>query len=213
MEELNNLKVSEENQVVSLSKAVSEILSSENRSLSLGEASDKLNSYIVKIKDLVDTGDITLDELSEEIVKHIKDKEEVVPNSLAQLLIGCVGDKNSCLMKAEKPEDVPFLYNHQGNNLQPLSKNNNPLTEDSVAVVYFSGNPEKISIESLKFLEDQGFHKLRIEYKDVNSANYKVINVDNLKKYIYSKPEQDIYRSVMILGFILLLIFALHKMQ
>lgn len=200
-------------QIVNLSKAVSEILSSKNRSLSLGEASQELNNYIIHIKELVDNGSITLNDLSNEIVKHIKNKDEIIPNSLAQLLIGCVGDKNSCLMKQEKPEDVPFIYNHQTQKLQPLSKENTPFSDDSTAVLYITGSPEKINIESLKFLEDQGFKKLRIEYKDVNSANYKVINVDNLKKYIYTQPEKDIYKSVFIIGFILLLIFILYKFQ
>lgn len=200
-------------QIVNLSKAVTEILSSKNRSLSLGEASQELNNYIIHIKELVDNGSITLNDLSNEIVKHIKNKDEIIPNSLAQLLIGCVGDKNSCLMKQEKPEDVPFIYNHQTQKLQPLSKENTPFSDDSTAVLYITGSPEKINIESLKFLEDQGFKKLRIEYKDVNSANYKVINVDNLKKYIYTQPEQDIYKSVFIIGFILLLIFILYKFQ
>lgn len=199
---------------ISLSKAVSELLSSKNKNKSLGEASDELNNYIIKIKDLVDTGDITLEELREEITKHLNSKEVIVPNSLAQLLIGCVGDKETCLMKPEKPEDVAFLYNTQHQKLQSLSKNNIPLTDDSVAVLYLTGNPNKINLESLKFLEEQGFKKLRIEYKDIKSANYKVINVDNLKRYIYSRPnDNNIFQSIMILAFLLLIIFTLYRIQ
>ena len=201
-------------QKTDLSKAVSELLSNENKNKSLGEASVELNDYIIKIKELVDEGEITLEELRIEITKHLKTKQDIVPNSLAQLLIGCVGDSNACLMKAEKPEDVPFLYNHQTAKLQPLSKLKAPLTTGSVAVLYVNANPDKINLESLKFLEDIGFKKLRIEYKDVKSSNYKIINVDNLKKYIYSKPdEKDIYQSIMILGFLLVLIFALYKLN
>jgi hypothetical protein len=200
---------------VSLSKAVSELLSSKNKNKSLGEASLELNDYIIKIKDLVDAGDITLEQLREEITKHLDSKEVIVPNSLAQLLIGCVGDKETCLLKPEKAEDVAFLYNTQKGKLQALSKINTiPLTEDSVAVLYLTGNPNKINLDSLKFLEEQGFKKLRIEYKDIKSANYKVINIDNLKRYIYSKPDDaNIFHSVMILGFLLLLIFALYRIQ
>jgi hypothetical protein len=203
------------NYSVTLSKAVSELLSNQNKDLSLGEASEELNSYIIKIKDLVDTGDVTLDQLREEITKHLKAKQVIVPNSLAQLLVGCVGDKETCMMKAEKPEDVPFLYDHQSGKLKPFSKNNSsPLTDDSVAVLYLTGDPGKINIESLKFLEEKGFAKLRIEYKDVNSSNYKVINIDNLRRYIYTKPQdKDIYQSIMILGFLLMLIFILYKIQ
>lgn len=202
------------NYTITLSKAVSELLASNNKDKSLGEASEELNSYIIKIKELVDEGDVTLEELREEITKNLNSEQEVVPNSLAQLLIGCVGDNESCLMKAEKPEDVPFLYNPQTHKLQPLTKLKNPLTNDSVAVLYVTGNPDKINIESLKMLEESGFKRLRIEYKDIKSANYKVINIDNLKRYIYSKPnDKDTFQSVMILGFLLLLIFVLYKLQ
>lgn len=204
-----------QNYTITLSRAVSEILSNDNKDKSLGEASSELNNYMIKIKDLVDSGEVTLDELREEITKHLKSKEDVVPNSLAQLLIGCVGDKETCLMKPEKPEDVPFLYNSNHNILQPLAKGNNlPLTNDSTAVLYLTGNPEKINVDSLKFLEEQGFKKLRIEYKDIKSSNYKVININNLKRYIYSKPnETDIYKSVAFLGFLILLIFIIYKLQ
>ena len=200
---------------LSLSKAVSELLSNKNKDKSLGEASDELNDHIIKIKELVDEGEITLDELRKEITKHLNNKEDILPNSLAQLLIGCVGDKETCLMKAEKPEDVAFLYNNQKGKIQPLSKNNtSPLTNDSVAVLYLTGNPDKINIESLKFLEERGFRRLRIEYKDIKSASYKIINIDNLKRYIHSKPnEKNIYQSIMILGFLLLIIFALYRIQ
>lgn len=201
-------------EAVTLSKAVSELLSNKNRDKSLGEASEELNNYIIKIKELVDEGDVTLEDLREEITRHLKNNKEIVPNSLAQLLIGCVGDTEACLMKAEKPDDVPFLYNHQISKLQPLSKINSPLTSDTVAVVYVTGNPDKINLEALKFLEDSGFKKLRIEYKDIKSSNYKVINIDNLKRYIYSKPnDKDIFQSIMIVGFLLLIIFFLYKIQ
>jgi hypothetical protein len=202
------------NYTITLSKAVSELLSATNKDKSLGEASEELNNYIIKIKELVDEGDVTLEELREEITKNLNSDQEVVPNSLAQLLIGCVGDSESCLMKAEKPEDVPFLYNPQTHILQPLGKMKTPLTNDSVAVLYVTGSPDKINVESLKMLEDSGFKKLRIEYKDIKSANYKVINIDNLKRYIYSKPtEKDALQSIMILGFLLLIIFMLYKLQ
>jgi len=198
----------------SLSKAVSEILAPSNKSLSLGEASEKLNSYIIEIKELVDSGDISLDELRDEITKHLDSQEKIIPNSLAQLLVGCVGDKESCLMKQEKAEDIPFIYDNKTDKIRALSKNVLPLTDDSVAVLYLTVNPKKINIGIFKYLEAKGFKKIRIEYKDTNSSTYKVINIDNLKRYIYSKPtEKDIYQSIVILGFLLVLIFILYKIQ
>ena len=198
----------------SLSKAVGEILSPSNKSLSLGEASEKLNSYIITIKELVDSGDISLDELRDEITKHLDGEEKIIPNSLAQLLIGCVGDKDSCLMKQEKAEDIPFIYDSETDTIRALSNVVLPLTNDSTAVLYLTDHPKNIKTGIFKYLESQGFKKLRIEYKDTNSLNYKVIDIDNLKRYIYSQPaEKDIYQSLAILGFILLLVFILYKIQ
>lgn len=198
----------------SLSKAVSEILSPSNKNLSLGEASEKLNSYIIEIKELVDSGDISLDDLRDEITKNLNNTEKIIPNSLAQLLVGCVGEKESCPLKQEKGEDVPFMYDSKNDVISPLSKHVLPLTSDSVAVLYLTDHPKKINLNIFKYLENKGFKKLRIEYKDTNSANYKVIDIDNLKRYIHSKPsEKDIYQSLVILGFILVLIFILYKMQ
>jgi hypothetical protein len=206
---------------LTLSKAVSELLSHSNKNKVLGEASKELNDYIIKIKDLVDTGDITLEELRNEITKHIKKEENIMPNSLAQLLVGCVGDKETCLMKQENPEDVPFIYDHKSAKLHPLSKNKgSPLTNDSIAVLYSTCSPEKINIDSLRFLENRGFKKLRIEYKDVKSSSYKIINLDNLKSNSFQPyikdlltEEKDIYKNILSLGFILLLIFFIYKMQ
>ena len=91
--------MNEQNYKSSLSQAVSELLSPENKNLSLGEASEQLNDYIIKIKDLVDSGDINLEDLKNEIAKNLNNTDKIVPNSLAQLLVGCVGDKDACLMK------------------------------------------------------------------------------------------------------------------
>lgn len=197
-----------------LSGAISEILSQDNRDKILGESSEKLHNYMIKIKNLIDTGEMSLNELRDEINKNLKNKTDIIPNSLAQILIGCVGDENTCALKTEKPEDVAFFYNFKTKKLQSLSENTSPLTKDSVAVLYITDSVEKIDLDSLQFLDNQGFEKLRIEYKDVKSSSYKVINIDNLKRYIYFKPgENDIYKSLVILGFLLLIIFMLYRYE
>lgn len=196
-----------------LSIAVAKLLSEENKTKSLGEASKELNHYIIQIKELVDTGSITLDELKREIVKHIKKKDDIIPNSLAQILVGCVGENDVCLLKSEKPEDVPFAYDFKTDKLMALSKYNEPITDDTYAVLYITGDPQKISVDSFKLLELKGFKKIKIEYKDIGSSSYKVINIDNIRKYINSKPEKNIMHSVMIIGFILLLILIFYNIQ
>ena len=197
------------NEIIKLSDAVAKLLDRDNKNKSLGEVSQELNDYIIEIKELVDTGDITYDELKEEISKHMKGEEKILPNSLAQLLIGCVGGTDSCPMKKESPEDIPFAYDNKTKKLIPMSKFTSPLTEDTYAVIYISGDPRNVSVESLRDLEIAGFKKLRIEYKGIEQSSYKTINIDNLKRYIYSKPEKDSNAGIMVMVFIVMVALIL----
>lgn len=195
--------------IVKLSDAVAKLLQSDNKNKSLGEVSQEMNDYIIQIKDLVDSGDITYDDLNAEIYKHITKEDNIVPNSLAQLLVGCVGGQNACPMKKESPEDIPFAYDIKKKKLIAMSKFTSPLTEETYAVVYISGDPKNISIESLKDLELKGFKKLKIEYKGFQDSGYKTINIDNIKRYIYSKPEEGNYQNIMVVLFIVSLVLVL----
>ena len=65
-----------------------------------------------------------------------------------------------------------------------------------------------MDIESLKYLEDIGFRKLKIEYKTVASANYKTLYVENLSKYIYSQSEKGDDNLLYVIGAIILLIIC-----
>lgn len=117
-------------------------------------------------------------------------------------------------MKQEKAEDVAFVYDYKSKKLNPLSVINNPLTPDSTAVLYLTCHPKNISNDIFIYLQNLGFKKVKIEYKDVNSPVYKTINIDNLKNYIYSKPsDKDIYQSIVVVGFLLLLVFIIYKLQ
>jgi hypothetical protein len=189
------------NEIIKLSDAVAKLLDQDNKNKSLGEVSQELNDYIIEIKELVDTGDITYDELKEEI--------KTLPNSLAQLLMGCVGGTDSCPMKKESPEDIPFAYDNKTKKLIPMSKFTSPLTEDTYAVIYISGDPRNVSVESLRDLEIAGFKKLRIEYKGIEQSSYKTINIDNLKRYIYSKPEKDSNVGIVVMVFIVMVALIL----
>ena len=90
-----------------------------------------------------------------------------------------------------------------------MSKFTSPLTEDTYAVIYISGDPRNVSVESLKDLEIAGFKKLRIEYKGIEQSSYKTINIDNLKRYIYSKPEKDSNAGIMVMVFIVMVALIL----
>ena len=202
-----------EEQIVKLSDAVAKLLSEENKDRSLGEVSELLNEYIIEIKELVDSGGITYDELRNEIYKHIDVDNGIIPGSVSQLLIGCMGDSESCPLKSEMPEDVPFAYDINLKKIIPMSKSTTPITENTYAILYITGDPRRISIDSLKELEHRGFKKLRIEYKEISSINYKKINIDNLEKYIFRQPEKTSFNPLVVLGFIALLFFILYKFR
>lgn len=197
---------------IALSDAVAKLLSEDNKDKSLGEVSEELNSYIVQIKDSIDSGDITYDRLRDEIFKHLKNRKEAKPGSLAQLLIGCTGDTDThCPMRKEEAKDISFIYDEKNSKLIPMTRFLNPLTEDTYAIIYFTGNPGEISIDSLKYLEDAGFKKVRLEYKEVGSSSYKSIDIENLKRYIDSAPEKENHNNLLLLIFIMLLVLVIYS--
>jgi len=198
---------------INLSEAINKLLSVENKDKSFGEVSEELNEYVVNIKEAVESGDLTYETLQKEISKHLQDGDKTIPGSLAQLLIGCVGDKAACPLNSNKAQDIPFVYDNKYNKIFPLSKQEKPYSENNYAVLYFTGQPKNLNINSLKYLEEIGFNKLKIEYKNISNSKYKTIYIENLKKYIYSKPEKGDENLLYLLGiiFILFLFYLLVK--
>lgn len=198
---------------INFSEAISKLLSEENKDKSFGEVSDELNDYIVSIKEAVELGEITYEKLQSEISKHLQSGDKTVPGSLAQLLIGCIGDKGTCLLDGNKSQDIPFVYDNKYNKIFPLSKQVHPDGDNNYAVLYFTGQPKNLNIDSLKYLEQAGFSKLKIEYKNSNNSKYKTIYVENLKKYIYSTPEKGDENLFYLLGimFILLMFYLIIR--
>ena len=86
---------------------------------------------MVEIKELSESGGLSLDNLKEEISKHINPKEENIPGSISQLLVGCIGDDICPINKKEQVDDVPFIYDSKKGILKSLSKNNQPLTDET----------------------------------------------------------------------------------
>jgi hypothetical protein len=193
-----------------LSDAIKQLLSTDNKDKSLGEVSEELNEYIIKIKDLVYKNEIDLEELKEEISKNLN-KDQILPGSIAQLLVGCVDEEGACPMQSDHPEDVSFAYSQEEGGMVPLSNYSHPVTDKTYAVLWLTGDPKKIKMESLKGLEKKGFKRLKIQHKNIDSANYNVINIENLKRYINEKSNDGIYSDFMIMGFILLLIVIIYN--
>ena len=192
---------------INFSDAISKLLSDTNKDKSFGEVSEELNDYLVTIKEAVSSGELTYETLQEEISKHLDENDTTLPGSLAQLLIGCTGDKGACPMSANKKADIPFVYDNKYNKIFPLTKQQDNDNENTYAVLYFTGQPKNLNIDSLKFLEKAGFNKLKIEYKNINNNKYKTIYIENLKRYIYSQPEKNDDNTIYLLWLILLVIF------
>lgn len=198
---------------VKLSDAVSKLLSEQNKDKSLGELTEELSSYIIEIKELVDSNSISFEALRDEISKHVDLNNKNIPGSVSQLLIGCINENGACPMKREHAEDIAFAYDEKNKTITPLSKSSSPLTEDTYAVLYVNGHPSSISIDCLQDLENKGFKKLRIEYKEISSSNYKSLNIENLKKYLYFKPGTKDNNGLLVICFLFALILLIYVIK
>ena len=56
-----------ENNIVKLSDAVARLLNEDNKNKTLGEVSRELNEYLIEIKELVESNEISYDTLKDEI--------------------------------------------------------------------------------------------------------------------------------------------------
>jgi hypothetical protein len=162
---------------------VSRLLSEENKDKLLGEISEDLEQYVADIKNMVDSGTITYDQLRDEISKNLNLKEDHVPGSVAQMLMGCI-DEESCPMRHEEVLDIPYFYDKQNKKLIPVTKLDGSVTSDSYAVIYITGEPSDISIDSMKELDQKGFRKIKIMYKKNTKSKYRTFNIDNLNIYL-----------------------------
>ena len=191
---------------IKLDDAISELLSERNRDKSLGEISERLNDYIVEIKHLVDTRNLTYEQLREEILKHMNSIDDARPGSLAQILVGCIKGEESCPMKKEDIENVSFIY--QDEDLIPLTKTFLPFTDESYAIIYINGDPGEIDIESLRELEGNGFKKMKIKHRESLNLKYETLEIENLKRYIYSRPEKASFGKIIaILSILAIIVF------
>ena len=200
-----------ENNIVKLSDAVAKLLNENNKNKSLGEVSRELNEYLIEIKELVESNEISYDTLKDEIKKHIEGSDKIKPGSVAQLLVGCI--KDECPLYKETAEDVAFIYDSKKHNVVPLTKFSNPLSTDSYAVLYLNGSPNDIKVAALKQIEELGFQKIKIKHKGVKESRYKTIDIENIDKYIYYNSKDFSKKGLLTLSFfiILLLLIYLYK--
>ena len=193
---------------IKLSDAVSKLLTEENKDKNLGEVSQELNNYLIEIKDLVESNEISYDKLREEIQKHIDTDQSARPGSVAQLLMGCVNE-SECPLQKEKAVDISFIYDHKLNKVVPLTNVTSPVSEDSYCIIYINGDPESIKIESFLELESLGFQKIKIKHKKPSDSSYKIIDFGSIQEAINRNQKLN-SKGTFILAVILIMLLLLY---
>jgi len=170
---------------VKLEKAVQELLQRENRDRSPGEVSTELNSYLIEIKESVESGEIDHRRLGDEIRKNLEGDEKMLPGSVGQLLVGCISGEEACPMRKERATDVSFIYDKETGKILPLTKNVSPVSETSEAILYLNCSPENLDMESLRELTQSGFKNIKVRFKDPKKNTYVTLDSNEIKKMIF----------------------------
>ena len=184
------------------------LLKEDNKDKNLGEVSEELNTYLIEIKDLVESKEISYEKLKSEIQKHIDIRENVRPGSVAQLLVGCVNE-TECPLQKEKAMDVSFIYDHKTDKLVPLTNITSPLTEDSYCVIYINGDPKNIKIEALMELEKMGFKRIKIKHKNIKSSKYSTIDISDIQAMI-NENQNLTSRGAFVIAIFLVILLLLY---
>ena len=192
------------------SRIVKRLLSEENKDKLLGEISEDLEKYITDIKNMVDSGTITYDQLRDEISKNLNLDEDHVPGSVAQMLMGCI-DEESCPMRQEEVLDIPYFYDKRNKKLISITRLDSSITHESYAVVYITGNPSDISIDSLRELESKGFNRLKIMYKSNTKSKYRTFNIDNLNIYLNPQNMFNYKTGALVITLIAIILYLLIR--
>lgn len=199
---------------IKLTDAIGKLLSEDNRDKTLGEVGKDLSDYLVQIKEMVKNGDITYSVLMEEISKYIEKGKVPKPNTVAQLLLGCVeGDEWCPLDRVEN--EVFFYYDSESKKFVSISTEDTPKNEETHAVVFLTGEPKDIDMSSFQNLEEKGFEKLKIRFRDVSDSVYKELLIKDLEKYIKINEKRknldktSIFMIISFLFIITIIIFYL----
>ena len=195
---------------IKLSDAVAKLLKEDNKDKNLGEVSAELNNYLIEIKDLVETNEISYDQLKKEIQKHIDYSEDIKPGSVAQLLMGCVNE-NECPLQKEQAMDISFIYDYKTNKILPLTNITTPVTEDSYCIIYINGDLDSVKLEPLMELEKRGFNKIKIKHKKPSESIYKTMDVSSIQEAI--NMDKGISKSSLLIALFLIIILLIYMFK
>jgi hypothetical protein len=194
--------------IENFSRMMSKLLSEENKDKLLGEISEELEQYISQIKNMVDSGSITYDQLREEISKNINIRQDQQPGSVAQMLLGCI-DEESCPMRQEEILDIPFFYDKKNNQVIPITQVNTSISPQSSAVIYVTGSPSDVSMDTIKQLQENGFSKIKIMYKSSSRSKYRTFNINNVQ--LYTNPTRMFNsKTAFLVAFLVMIILYMY---
>lgn len=202
---------------VKLSEAIAKLLSEDNKDKSLGEIGEDLSDYLIQIKEMVEKGDITYGGLIEEISKYIVQGEIPKPGSVSQLLLGCIEGEEFCPLNEEK-EDVTFIYDTETQKFVSISSVDTPANRDVYAILYLTGDPREVDIDSFRDLETKGFEKIKIRHKSVSESSYREVSIENLERYIKlvnktGEVTEHNLGTFMSICFLVIVLFILYFMK
>ena len=163
------------------SRMIRQLLSPENRNKLLGEIPEEFEQYIIDIRNMVDSGSITYEQLQSEISRNLDIREEPRPGSVAQMLLGCTREE-SCPIRQEEILDVPYFYDTKDKTLIPITRISSAITPDSYAIIYLTGDPSGITKETFAELKRNGFNKVKIMYKNSTKSKYNMKVIEDLSK-------------------------------
>ena len=198
-----------ESKIERFSCIMKKLLSDENKDKLLGDISEDIEESIMEIKDLIDSGEISYDQMRDELTKNLNVNSLHRPGSVAQMLIGCTSE-DSCPMKQEELLDIPYFYDNYEDTLMPITRTNGPISDKSYAVIYVTGNYKDIGKDKLKELYSKGFKRVKIMHKTGTRTRYNITKIEDIHSFINS-PEIDyskyaIGAGVSIVSVILLLL-------
>lgn len=200
---------------IKLTDAIGKLLSEDNRDKTLGEIGEDLSDYLIEIKDMVKSGDITYNVLMEEISKYIGHGQIPKPNTVAQLLMGC-GEEDVWCPLDESDNEVSFYYDSEGKRFVSISEENEPINSDTYAVVFLTGNPKDLDISSFESLASKGFEKLKIKFKNVSDSVYKELEIGDLEKHIRRNTKSqpgDKISMFMSISFLLVVLVVVYYIR
>jgi hypothetical protein len=192
---------------------IKELLSSTNKDKALRNLPSDLYESMLEIKEMIDSNEITQDDLGKAIMDNLENNKNPLPGSVGQLLVGCL--KGGCPLKYEEINDIPYIYNAKDDTFMRMSNIDTNISPGSYAIIYMTtGMPSDIKRSVFSSLMEKGFTRAKILYKKNLTDSYKTKIINNIKSY-HKGGETPKYKNMatyfMILTILTILMYSYLK--